>query len=393
MRSSRLPRDLTPNALSAGLARMRAEGRPVADLTLSNPTRAGIPYPLDLLAPLADPAGLSYEPEPFGLATARAAVAADFARRGVAVAPDRVCLTASTSEAYALLFKLLCDPGDRVLVPQPSYPLFEHLTALECVQAVPYALELHGAWRLDVAAIERSLDDRTRAVLVVSPNNPTGSIVQSGELEELAALCASRGVALIGDEVFADYRLDGAAPAVSVLQQSRALAFALGGLSKSVGLPQVKVAWIAVNGPDALVAEALAGLEIVADTFLSVSTPAQVALPRLLMHGAVVRHAIRERTARNLSALTAAVAAAPAVTLLPPAGGWCAVLQVPSLVSEEALVLALLEHDGVLVQPGYFFDFPREAFVVVSLLVDPGVFDPAIARVLARATGSPGGPP
>ena len=393
MRSSRLPRDLTPNALSAGLARMRAEGRPVADLTLSNPTRAGIPYPLDLLAPLADPAGLSYEPEPFGLATARAAVAADFARRGVAVAPDRVCLTASTSEAYALLFKLLCDPGDRVLVPQPSYPLFEHLTALECVQAVPYALELHGAWRLDVAAIERSLDDRTRAVLVVSPNNPTGSIVQSGELEELAALCASRGVALIGDEVFADYRLDGAAPAVSVLQQSRALAFALGGLSKSVGLPQVKVAWIAVNGPDALVAEALAGLEIVADTFLSVSTPAQVALPRLLVHGAVVRHAIRERTARNLSALTAAVAAAPAVTLLPPAGGWCAVLQVPSLVSEEALVLALLEHDGVLVQPGYFFDFPREAFVVVSLLVDPGVFDPAIARVLARATGSPGGPP
>lgn len=393
MRSSRLPRDLTPNALSAGLARMRAEGRPVADLTLSNPTRAGIPYPLDLLAPLADPAGLSYEPEPFGLATARAAVAADFARRGVAVAPDRVCLTASTSEAYALLFKLLCDPGDRVLVPQPSYPLFEHLTALECVQAVPYALELHGAWRLDVAAIERSLDERTRAVLVVSPNNPTGSIVQSGELKELAALCASRGVALIGDEVFADYRLDGAAPAVSVLQQSRALAFALGGLSKSVGLPQVKVAWIAVNGPDALVAEALAGLEIVADTFLSVSTPAQVALPRLLMHGAVVRDAIRERTARNLSALTAAVAAAPAVTLLPPAGGWCAVLQVPSLVSEEALVLALLEHDGVLVQPGYFFDFPREAFVVVSLLVDPGVFDPAIARVLARATGSPGGPP
>lgn len=393
MRSSRLPRDLTPNALSAGLARMRAEGRPVADLTLSNPTRAGMPYPLDLLAPLADPAGLSYEPEPFGLATARAAVAADFARRGVAVAPDHVCLTASTSEAYALLFKLLCDPGDRVLVPQPSYPLFEHLTALECVQAVPYALELHGAWRLDVAAIERSLDERTRAVLVVSPNNPTGSIVQSGELKELAALCASRGVALIGDEVFADYRLDGAAPAVSVLQQSRALAFALGGLSKSVGLPQVKVAWIAVNGPDALVAEALAGLEIVADTFLSVSTPAQVALPRLLMHGAVVRHAIRERTARNLSALTAAVAAAPAVTLLPPAGGWCAVLQVPSLVSEEALVLALLEHDGVLVQPGYFFDFPREAFVVVSLLVDPGVFDPAIARVLARATGSPGGPP
>jgi alanine-synthesizing transaminase len=373
------------------LARARAEGRAVADLTLSNPTRAGIPYPLDLLAPLADPAGLSYEPEPFGLVTARAAVAADFARRGVAVAPDRVCLTASTSEGYALLFKLLCDPGDRVLVPQPSYPLFEHLTALECVQAVPYALELHGDWRLDVSAIERGLDDRTRAVLIVSPNNPTGSVVHTAELEALATLCASRGVALIGDEVFADYRLDGAAPAVSVLQQSRALAFALGGLSKSVGLPQVKVAWIGVSGPDAQVAEALAGLEIVADTFLSVSTPAQVALPRLLMHGAVVRNAIRDRIARNLAALAAAVANEPAVTLLPPAGGWCAVLQVPSLVSEEALVITLLERDDVLVQPGYFFDFPREAFVVVSLLVDPGVFDPAVARLLARATGRSGG--
>ena len=363
----------------------------MADLTLSNPTRAGIPYPLDLLAPLADPAGLTYEPEPFGLVTARAAVAADFARRGVAVAPDRVCLTASTSEAYALLCKLLCDPGDRVLVPQPSYPLFEQLTALECVQAVPYALELHGDWRLDLAAIERSLDDRTRAVLVVSPNNPTGSVVHTAELEALATLCASRGVALIGDEVFADYRLDGAAPAVSALQQSRALAFALGGLSKSVGLPQVKVAWIGVSGPDAQVAEALAGLEIVADTFLSVSTPAQVALPRLLMHGAVVRDAIRDRIARNLAALAAAVANEPAVTLLPPAGGWCAVLQVPSLVSEEALVLTLLERDDVLVQPGYFFDFPREAFVVVSLLVDPGVFDPAVARLLARTTGRSGG--
>lgn len=390
-RSSRLPRDLAPNALSAALSQMRAEGRPVADLTCSNPTRAGIPYPLDLLAPLADPAGLAYEPEPFGLPTARAAVVADFARRGVTVAPDRVCLTASTSEAYALLFKLLCDPGDRVLVPQPSYPLFEHLTALECVQAVPYALDLHGDWRLDVAAIERSLDERTRAVLIVSPNNPTGSVVQVDELDALAALCGARGVALIGDEVFADYRLDGGAPAASVLQQSGALAFALGGLSKSVGLPQVKVAWIGVSGPEALVAEALAGLEIVADTFLSVSTPAQVALPRLLMHGAVVRDAIRERTARNLAALSEAVGAVPAVSLLTPAGGWCAVLQVPSLVSEEALVLALLEHDGVLVQPGYFFDFPREAFVVVSLLVDPEVFDAGVRRVLARATAPSGG--
>ncbi len=388
MRSSRLPRDLTPNALSAAVARARASGRTLADLTQSNPTQAGIPYPLDLLSPLADPAGLSYDPEPFGMVSARAAVVADYARRGVTLTLDRVCLTASTSEAYALLFKLLCSPGDTVLVPRPSYPLFEHLTALECVRAVPYELELHGQWQLDADAIARAIDDRTRAVLVVSPNNPTGSIVNPAELAALADLCASRSLALIGDEVFADYRLDGRPPGESVLQQHHALSFGLGGLSKSVGLPQVKVAWIGVSGPDGAVAEALAGLEIVADTFLSVSTPAQVALPRLLMHGAVVRDAIRERTARNLAALAEAVGAVPAVTLLPPGGGWCAVLQVPSLVSEEALVLALLEHDGVLVQPGYFFDFPREAFVVVSLLVDPAVFDPAVAQVLARATGA-----
>ena len=388
MRSSRLPRDLTPNALSAAVARACEQGRSLADLTQSNPTRAAIRYPFDLLASLADPAGLAYDPEPFGMPSAREAVAADDARRAVAGAPARICLTASTSEAYALLFKLLCNPGDAVMVPRPSYPLFEHQTALECVRAVPYDLELHGDWRLDVAALARRVGDRTRAVLVVSPNNPTGSVVQPAELEALAGLCAARDLALIGDEVFADYRLDGEPPGPSVLQQSRALAFGLGGLSKSVGLPQVKVAWIGVSGPDEDVAHAVAGLEIVADTFLSVSTPSQVALPRLLTRGAVVREAIRERTARNLAALARAVAEMPAVSLLPPAGGWCAVLQVPSIVTEEALVLALLEDDGVLVHPGYFFDFPREAFVVVSLLVEPGVFDPAVARVLARATGA-----
>jgi len=387
-RSSRVPHDLTPTPLAAAVARARASGRPLADLTQSNPTQAGIPYPVDLLAALADPAGLAYQPEPFGMMSARTAVAADYFRRGVVVPPERLCLTASTSEAYALLFKLLCNPGDTVLVPRPSYPLFEHLIALECVTAVPYELELHGDWRLDISAVARLVDERTRAVLIVSPNNPTGSVVNPAELEALAELCAARGLALIGDEVFADYRLDGAPPGRSVLEQCQALAFGLGGLSKSVGLPQVKVAWIGVSGPDALVADALTGLEIVADTYLSVSTPAQVALSRLLSRGTVVREAIREWTARNLTALTLAVAAAPAVTLLAPAGGWCAVLQVPSLVPEETLVQALIEHDGVLVQPGYFFDFPREAFVVVSLLVDPKVFTPAIARLIARVTAA-----
>jgi len=386
MRSSRLPDDLAPNRLTAAAARRRASGRGLVDLTESNPTRAGLPYPADLLRPLGDVAGLAYDPQPFGRVSAREAVVADYARRGVHTSVDRVCLAASTSEAYAWLFKLLCDPGDRVLVPRPSYPLFEHLTALECVEASPYELDPHGHWRIDVDALARQVDERTKAVLVVSPNNPTGSVVHRAELDALAAVCAAHDLVLIGDEVFADYRLDGELPAPSVIQQHQAVAVSLGGLSKSVGLPQVKLAWLAVGGPTEPVGRLLAGLEIVADTFLSVSTPAQVALPQLLTLGGPVREAIRARTARNLGALATAVALAPAVTLLPPAGGWCAVLQVPSLRDEEALVLDLVEHDGVLVHPGYFFDFPREAFVVVSLLVAADAFDAGVARLLARVT-------
>ena len=286
---------------------------------------------------------------------------------------------------------MLCDAGDRVLVPRPSYPLFEHLTALESVVAVPYLLDTHDGWRLDVAAVASAIDPRTKAILVVSPNNPTGSTLDRHELDALAEVAASKGVAIIGDEVFADYPLgstgDGAG--ASVLQQSRALAFGLGGLSKSAGLPQLKVAWIGVSGPQAAVDDALNGLEIVADTFLSVSTPAQLALPALLRSGATVRAQIAARIERNLQALRAAAAPVVEVTLQEPGGGWSAVLQVPATQSEEALVLALVEHDGVLVHPGYFFDFPREAFVVVSLLPEPAAFDLGVARLLARAVDAP----
>lgn len=388
-RSTRLPADLAPNRLSTAVARRRVSGRPWVDLTESNPTRANLPYPSDLLARLAASEALAYDPQPFGRESARTAVAADYARRGVEVSPSRICLSASTSEAYAWLFKLLCEPGDRVLVPRPSYPLFEHLTALECVEASPYELEQQGHWRIDVAALERQIDPRTRAVLVVSPNNPTGSVLHPDELATLADVCAERGLVLIGDEVFADYRFDTDLPAPSVIQQDRAVAVSLGGLSKSVGLPQVKLAWLAVGGPAEGAGALMTGLEIVADTFLSVSTPAQVALPSLLERGAVVRDAIRARTARNLEALRKAAEAVPAVTLLPPDGGWCAVLQVPSVRSEEQLVLDLLERDGVLVHPGYFFDMPREAFVVVSLLPDPAAFDRGVASLLARAVEAP----
>jgi aspartate/methionine/tyrosine aminotransferase len=367
---------------------MRRRGLDVVDLTASNPTLAGFEYPADLLTPLGSPAGLRYEPAPLGLMVARDAVSTDFARRGLSVPPSRVALTASTSEAYALLFKLLCDAGDQVLVPQPSYPLFEHLTVLESVEARPYRLEYHGTWRIDLDHLSRAVGERTRAILVVSPNNPTGSRLHADDLAELVEVCRTRDLVLIGDEVFGDYALDAAPHAVSVLAADGIVACSLGGLSKSVGLPQIKVGWIGFHGPARTLDRLLPAYELIADTYLSVSTPAQLALPSLLERGAIVRAAIQARIIRNLAALRAATAAAPAATVLTCEGGWSAVLQVPAVASEEDLVLQLLTKDHVLVHPGFFFDFAREAFLVISLLVAPGAFDAAIGRVIRRVSGA-----
>ncbi len=390
MLSSRLPPSLHTNALTLALEAKRRRGAPVVDLTESNPTHVGLSYPADLLAPLADPAGLQYDPQPLGLWPARAAVAADFRRRGIVISADRVALTSSTSEAYALLFKVLCAAGDRVLVPRPSYPLFEHLARLESVTAVPYDLEYHGSWRIDVPSITRAAGPAMRALLIVSPNNPTGSFVHRDDLAAVSALCAERGWALIGDEVFADYPLDEAPQATHVLAQSDALTFSLGGLSKSCGLPQIKLGWIGVGGPAAAVDEALHGYEMVADTYLSVSTPVQVAAGALLERGADIRRQILARVRQNLATLRAQAASFPAASVLPVEGGWSAVVQVPSVRSEEQLTLELLERDDVLVHPGYFFDFLREAFIVVSLLIEPAAFEAAVRRVLARATAGSG---
>ena len=299
---------------------------------------------------------------------------------------DRVALTASTSEAYGLLFKLLCDAGDSVLVPRPSYPLFEHLTRLESVDAVPYDLEYHGSWRIDMESVRRASGPRVKALLIVSPNNPTGSFLHRDDWTALSELSAARGWAIIGDEVFADYAIDPAPHATHVLADGDVLAFSLGGLSKSAGLPQVKLGWIGFGGPVSRVDEAMAAYEIVADTYLSVSTPVQVAAPWLIESGAAVRSQIQARIGANLASLRKQVAAHASASLLPVEGGWSAVLQVPAVRSEEALVLELLDQDEVLVHPGYFFDFAKEAFVVVSLLVETARFDAAMARVLARAT-------
>jgi len=377
--SRRVPADLRPNRISETLARL---GAPPFDLTASNPTACGIPYPDGLLAALADPAALRYRPDPRGVRSARAAVAGEYRRHGVTLDPDRIVLTASTSEAYAFIFKLLCEPGETVLTPLPSYPLFEHLARVEGVGAQAYHLEPEAGWRLDLGEIAAAGDD-VRGVVVVHPNNPTGSLVPAADARELARLCQRRGWALIADEVFLDYLFDGSG-ATSFAASADALTFTLGGLSKSLGLPQLKLAWIAVGGPDDAVGAALARLEFIADTFLSVATPVQLALPALLRTGAGVRDAIAARCRANLSRLRAAARGCPAVSVLPADGGWSAVLRVPAVIGEEELVLTLLAEDGVAVQPGFFFDFPRDGYLVLSLLPAEEVFDGGIARVLAR---------
>jgi alanine-synthesizing transaminase len=379
--SRRVPPDAGANAVTRLLADLQAGGAPIVDLTESNPTRCGISYPAEILDSLSDPRALQYDPQPFGLPAARAAVAADQQRRRVSVDPAHVVLTASTSEAYGWLFKLLCDPGDAVLVPQPSYPLFEHLTALEGITAHPYALEYHGGWTIDMASIDQA-PATIRALLVVSPNNPTGSFLRAAELAALSDVCRSRGWALIADEVFADYPLETANPVTDIAARSDVLAFTLGGLSKTVGLPQLKLGWCIAGGPATERDAALGALELIADSYLSVATPVQVAAADLLRDGARIRTAIQGRTGTNLKTLRSVAARYPACETLTVEGGWSAVIRVPSTRSEEDLVLDLLRRERILVHPGYFFDFAREAYIVVSLLPELGVFEEASARVL-----------
>jgi alanine-synthesizing transaminase len=386
MQSRRLPRELSTNDATRTLESLRRRGIGVIDLTVSNPTRVGLQYPEDLLRTFASPAALDYDPQPLGMWSAREAVANDYARRGLTVPPAHIALTASTSEAYSWLFKLLCDPGDTVLVPRPSYPLFDHLTVLEGVEAVPYRLEYHGRWQIDIDDVRRAIDGRARALLVVSPNNPTGSTLRPEDVAILDELCAARDLMLIGDEVFADFVLEPSSSFTSVLSARNAVVCSLGGLSKTIGLPQAKLGWAAFGGPEDMVAGLLTPLELIADTYLSVSTPVQVALSDLLTRGTHVREQIQRRVVANLETLSVAVADTPSVTLLNAEAGWSAVFQVPGYRSEESLVLELLTHDHVLVHPGFFFDFEREAYIVVSLLTPPDQFERGIRLVLSRAS-------
>jgi aspartate/methionine/tyrosine aminotransferase len=379
--SSRTSVDLAHNRLALALANARSRGVRILDLTASNPTTADIPYDAAaILRAMSQPSALRYEPAPFGLEHARHAVAEHLSAQGPHVGPRQVVLTASTSEAYSFLFKLLCDPGDEILVPRPSYPLFEHLARFESVRAVPYPLRYDGAWHIDVPALAAARSPRTRAVVTVSPNNPTGSYVTAAEFASLAAL----GLPLVSDEVFSRYALRPREAPVSALSTAGApLVFVLGGLSKLAALPQLKLAWIAVSGEAGLVDGALARLEVIADAFLSVAAPVQHALPSLLASRAVAAGAITGRTLANLAWAEAHVRGS-AASLLDVEGGWYATLRLPRTRSEEAWALAFLEQDGVHAHPGHFFDFEDEAYVVASLLTPESAFREGVERMLGR---------
>jgi len=378
-RSKRVPEDLSLNRLAA--ARERIGAIPF-DLTISNPTACGINYPPDLLAGLADLRGLTYEPDPRGSLATRNVVAARYERWGATPDPRRIVLTASTSEAYGFLFRLFCDPGEAVLVPSPSYPLFEHLARLDGIHAPTYALDGDAGWRIDFPALE-DCPAQVRAVVVVHPNNPTGSFVHPDDHERLVALCRDRNWALIADEVFLPYPLDGGpGEGKTFASVENCLCCTLGGLSKSLGLPQLKLAWIAVTGPEELVGPALEGLDYVGDAYLSVSAPAALALPSLLAAGAQVHDAIADRCRANLETLRHLVSDHGAMTLGPVGGGWSAVLRVPSIISEEELCLRLLEQRGIAVHPGHFFGFTDDGRLVLSLLPQPDVFSEGVRRML-----------
>lgn len=375
-----------PNRLSEAWDRCRAVRPDAVDLTLSNPTVAGLPYPEEtILRALSDPRALLYEPASRGLPFALEALARDLTREADPVSPDQLVLTASTSEAYGWLFKLLTERGDEILVPRPSYPLLEFLADLEETRLVSYPLRYDGRWQIDFEALASACTERTRAVVVIHPNNPTGNFLDLDDARRLGDFCARRNLAILSDEVFLEY---GFGPANEPRAGSLAaldlptLSVSLGGLSKCAALPQIKLGWLRVGGPSALAREALSRLEVIADTYLSVNTPAQWALETLLASRARARDAIRVRIESNDAAIRRAVGPHSPVSVLHTEGGWSTVLRLPQVRSEEAWTLGLLEEEAVHVHPGYFFDFDDEAYWVVSLLPAPERFAPAIERAL-----------
>ena len=365
--SARTAWDLEETRLARALRERRASGLPLLDLTASNPTQCSFAYDeVGILAALGDPRAMAYDPDPRGMLRARETVCRYYFERDAPVAPEQVFLTTSTSEAYSWLFRLLCDAGDEVLIAQPSYPLFDFLAQIEDVRLVPYPLLYDHGWQIDLPGLRERITDRTRAIAVVHPNNPTGHWTR--EREELEELCVEHGLALVVDEVFLDYAMPGHEGRSFATGKHRAPTFVLSGISKIAALPQMKAAWIAAFGPASELADALARLEIVADTFLSMNAPIQCALPSWLNAAGAMQAQIRSRTQANLRALDEVLARHPSVTRLDVEAGWYAVLRVPALGRDEDLAVRLVEERGVSVHPGYFFGFSGDGWLVVSLL-------------------------
>lgn len=376
-----------PNNLTRKLQQLRASGRHIIDLTLSNPTEAGIEYPAaEILESLSNRSSLRYQPEPFGLLSAREAVADYYLGKNVEINLDDILLTASSSEAYAFLFALLCEAGDNVLVPNPSYPLFEFLAQLHDVDVRPYQLRYDGEWHIDMDSVRNAVKPSTKAIVIVNPHNPTGMFLKKRELDSMNEIAIQNNLAMIVDEVFLDYVLaaTGATEEVcgSTASNTETLTFTLNGISKLCGLPQMKLGWMVVSGREELKREALSRLEIIADTFLSVNTPVQHALPQLLKVGQMIRRQINERVEQNLSFLSSMLKKNSPLSILNSEGGWYAILKIPGTKSEEEWAMQILDEAGVYVFPGYFFELQEGNFLVVSLLPSIDTFRKGIEEIL-----------
>ncbi len=388
--------DLATNRYTQALEAHRRAGRELLDLTASNPTTVGLRYrEHELLRALANPEAMRYDPQPKGLSLAREAIAAYYDEHNVELSPDDLILTTSTSEAYSFVFRLLCDPGDALLVPTPSYPLFDFLAGIQDVQLFPYELIYDHGWEVEPMALFAAVDRaqaagaRPRAILAVHPNNPTGSFIKPRELQLMNDVCAAHDMAIIADEVFLDYSRGEERP-LTFASNDDALTFTLSGLSKVSALPQMKIAWITVSGPPSLKQDALARLEVIADTYLSMNAPVQLAVPAMLEERHTIQQQLVERVRANLHELDAQLARQKLCHRLEIEGGWYAILRVPVAGSDEELAVALLDQTDVLVQPGHFYDFPSDGHLVLSLITQPAIFQEGLARILRRIASQNG---
>jgi alanine-synthesizing transaminase len=382
MFASRTNWNLKPNRLTEALEQHKSSGRRLLDLSASNPTECGFKYDAAaIMRSLCAPASLQYHPDPKGLRSARQAVSDYYAERGERVAHDDLILTASTSEAYSFIFRLLCNPGDELLIPTPGYPLFDFLADVNDVRLVRYPLFYDHGWHIDLHSLKQAITPRTRGIIVVHPNNPTGHFTKPEEIAQLNQICSANQMAIIADEVFLDFTLGSAQK--SFVANAGALTFIMSGISKVSGLPQMKFAWLAVNGPEMERREALARLEMIADTYLSLNAPIQLAAPTLLKQRTAFQQQLMVRVRKNLSELDSRLAEKQHVSRLAVEGGWYAVLRVPATRPDEELALELLEKHDVYLHPGHYYDFPGDGYLVVSLIAPEQDFHEGMGRILS----------